>query len=61
LPRSVGEFNFNVSEQGAELQITSPGGFKINYSLSLHMPFVNPGLYIYVKMLNEKNTVPQPS
>lgn len=59
LPRLVTEPSFKVSlalSRGLNCELLSQECSKLNYPLSLHMPLVNLGPYIYVKVLNEKNT-----
>lgn len=58
LPRSVIESNFNVIptlSRGLNCKLLSQEPSKWNHSLNPHMPFVNLGSCIYVKVLTEKH------
>lgn len=58
LPRSVIESNFNVIpalSRGLNCKLLSQEPSKWNHSLIRHMPFVNLGSCIYVKVLPEKH------
>lgn len=58
LPRSVIESNFNVIptlSRGLNCKLLSQEPSKWNHSLIPHMPFVNLGSCIYVKVLTEKH------
>lgn len=58
LPRSAIESNFNVIpalSRGLNCKLLSQEPSKWNHSLIRHMPFVNLGSYIYVKVLTERH------